>query len=77
MERSDLAAARGGPRRFQPVPIPIEALPPLDAIVVSHDPFDHLDRLAIAKLLPLGVPIVTALRAGVFEDQALAPRSVL
>jgi L-ascorbate metabolism protein UlaG (beta-lactamase superfamily) len=53
-----------GPRRFQPVPIPIEALPPLDAIVVSHDHFDHLDRPTIARLLPRGVPFVTGLGVG-------------
>jgi L-ascorbate metabolism protein UlaG (beta-lactamase superfamily) len=53
-----------GPRRFQPAPIPISALPPLDAIVVSHDHFDHLDRATIARLAPLGVPFVTALGVG-------------
>jgi len=52
------------PRRFQPVPIPIAALPPLDAIVVSHDHFDHLDRPTIAALAPRGTPFVTALGVG-------------
>lgn len=52
------------PRRFQPVPAPISALPPLDAIVISHDHFDHLDRATIAQLAPLGVPFVTALGVG-------------
>lgn len=52
------------PRRFQPVPAPIAALPPLDAILISHDHFDHLDRGTIAGLAPLGAPFVTALGAG-------------
>src|ERR1700724_1765291 len=26
-----------GPRRFQPVPVPLRALPPLDLVLISHD----------------------------------------
>ncbi len=33
-----------GPRRFFPPPLPIEHVPPLDAVVTSHDHYDHLDR---------------------------------
>jgi L-ascorbate metabolism protein UlaG (beta-lactamase superfamily) len=39
-----------GPKRFQPVPIAIEGLPPLDAVIVSHDHFDHLDEPSIKAL---------------------------
>lgn len=53
-----------GPRRFQPVPVPIIGLPPLDAVVVSHDHYDHLDRAAIQALIPSGVPFITALGVG-------------
>lgn len=53
-----------GPRRFQPVPIPPAALPPLDAIAISHDHFDHLDRPTIAALAPRGTPFVTSLGVG-------------
>ena len=50
------------PRRFQPVPIDVAALPPLDAIVISHDHFDHLDRptvvaLAAAQRAPFVMPL--------------------
>ncbi len=53
-----------GPKRFQPVPIPIAALPPLDAVVVSHDHFDHLDYPTILELSRLDVPFVTSLGVG-------------
>ena len=39
-----------GPKRFQPVPVAIVELPPLDAIVISHDHYDHLDRPTIRAL---------------------------
>lgn len=52
-----------GPKRFHPVPILPEDLPPLEAVILSHDHYDHLDRAAIEKLAgktryfvaPLGV----------------------
>jgi L-ascorbate metabolism protein UlaG (beta-lactamase superfamily) len=53
-----------GPKRFQPVPAPIASLPPLDAVVVSHDHFDHLDYPTILELAKLDVPFVTSLGVG-------------
>jgi L-ascorbate metabolism protein UlaG (beta-lactamase superfamily) len=53
-----------GPKRFQPVPIPIAALPPLDAVVISHDHFDHLDYPTILQLARLDVQFVTSLGVG-------------
>jgi L-ascorbate metabolism protein UlaG (beta-lactamase superfamily) len=53
-----------GPKRFQPVPAPIAALPPLDAVVISHDHFDHLDYPSILELAQLDVPFVTSLGVG-------------
>ena len=34
-----------GPRRFHPPPVAIDALPPLDAVIISHDHYDHLRSL--------------------------------
>jgi L-ascorbate metabolism protein UlaG (beta-lactamase superfamily) len=53
-----------GPRRMHPAPVPPEALPTLDAVVISHDHFDHLDLDTVVTLaraqrasfyVPLGV----------------------
>ncbi len=52
-----------GPLRWYPPPIALRDLPPLDAVVISHDHYDHLDRRTIEALkstaarfiVPLGV----------------------
>jgi len=53
-----------GPRRFQPVPVPLRALPPLDLVLVSHDHYDHLDYPTIRQLRRRGMPFVTSLGVG-------------
>ncbi len=53
-----------GPKRFQPVPIALRSLPPIDVVVVSHDHYDHLDFPTIRELIKLDVPIVTSLGVG-------------
>lgn len=53
-----------GPRRFQPVPVALRALPPLDLVLVSHDHYDHLDYPTIRQLARLQVPFVTSLGVG-------------
>jgi L-ascorbate metabolism protein UlaG (beta-lactamase superfamily) len=39
-----------GPKRFHAPPLPIGELPPLDAAVISHDHYDHLDMNAVKAL---------------------------
>jgi len=57
-----------GPKRFQPVPVTIDELPPLDAVLISHDHYDHLDYGTIAKLEPVlrdsEAPFIVALGVG-------------
>lgn len=52
-----------GPARFHEVPVSLEDLLPLDAVIISHDHYDHLDTESIVELadrvprfiVPLGV----------------------
>lgn len=54
-----------GPKRFQPVPLALNALPPLDAVVISHDHYDHLDMATVKELVALQrVPFITSLGVG-------------
>lgn len=53
-----------GPKRFQPVPVGLRQLPPLDLVIVSHDHYDHLDFLTVRELATLDVPFVTSLGVG-------------
>ena len=39
-----------GPARLAPLPIAPEALPHIDAVLVSHDHYDHLDRTTVRRL---------------------------
>ena len=36
-----------GPKRFFEAPLPLSELPKLDAILISHDHYDHLDKQTI------------------------------
>ena len=51
-----------GPERMHPPPVPLEALPAVDAVVISHDHYDHLDidtiiALARSQWAPFVVPL--------------------
>jgi L-ascorbate metabolism protein UlaG (beta-lactamase superfamily) len=53
-----------GPKRFHPVPASLGELPPLDAVLLSHDHYDHLCEPTMRVLARMRVPIVTALGVG-------------
>lgn len=57
-------SALAGPKRFQPIPVPLRAMPPLDLVIVSHDHYDHLDYPTIRELAKGHVPFVTSLGVG-------------
>ncbi|HET9351051.1 MAG TPA: MBL fold metallo-hydrolase [Burkholderiales bacterium] len=53
-----------GPKRFQPVPVPLSAMPRVDVVIISHDHYDHLDYPTIRALAKAHVPFVTSLGVG-------------
>lgn len=53
-----------GPKRFQPIPVPVEALADVDLVLISHDHYDHLDYPTIQALARTPVPFVTSLGVG-------------
>lgn len=53
-----------GPKRFQPVPVSIAGLPPIDAVIISHDHYDHLDYPTLLEMARSDVPFVTSLGVG-------------
>jgi N-acyl-phosphatidylethanolamine-hydrolysing phospholipase D len=47
-----------GPRRLVPPGVPLEALPRLDFVLLSHDHYDHTDLPTVRRLAARGVPFV-------------------
>lgn len=39
-----------GPKRFFEAPLPLDELPPIDVVIISHDHYDHLGQETIRKL---------------------------
>ena len=69
--------ALAGPKRFQPVPVALSAMPPVDLVVISHDHYDHLDYPTIRALARSNVPFVTSLGVGAhLEGWGIAPARI-
>jgi hypothetical protein len=56
---------RVGPRRMHPAPTGLDRLPTLDAVLISHDHYDHLDQSTVTALADLTVaPFVVPIGIG-------------
>jgi L-ascorbate metabolism protein UlaG (beta-lactamase superfamily) len=53
-----------GPRRFHPPPIALADLPPIDAVLISHDHYDHLDMDSVRQLASRGTRFFVPLGIG-------------
>ncbi|MGD8601287.1 MAG: MBL fold metallo-hydrolase, partial [Gemmatimonadota bacterium] len=53
-----------GPKRFHEPPLPLEELPAPDAVLLSHDHYDHLDRSTVRALGRTGVRFITPVGVG-------------
>lgn len=58
-----------GAKRFHPVPATIAELPRLDAVLLSHDHYDHLCAPSMRAIAKLRVPVVTSLGVGARLEQ--------
>ncbi|GAA2919558.1 MBL fold metallo-hydrolase [Streptomyces thioluteus] len=56
--------AFAGPRRMHPVPVPLAETGPPDAVVISHDHYDHLDMPTVRALIRTGAVFVVPLGVG-------------
>jgi len=62
--------AFAGPRRLVPPGVPLDQLPPLDFVTISHDHYDHADFPTIQALAARGVPFFVPLGLGALVREA-------
>ena len=53
-----------GPRRFHPPPIALADLPKIDAVLITHDHYDHLDMKTVQQLARRGTMFFVPLGIG-------------
>lgn len=63
-----------GPRRLHPMPVALADLPPMDAILISHDHYDHLDMATVIELtLTQSAPFLVPLGVGAHLERWRVP----
>jgi len=63
-----------GPKRFHPLPITMTDLPVIDAVIVSHDHYDHLDMRTVQYLSSRGTRFIVPLGVGAHLDEWEVPK---
>lgn len=68
-----------GPVRLHPPPLPLEKLPALDAVVISHDHYDHLDMDTVRTLARTQrAPFLAPLGVGAhLREWGIAPERII
>ncbi|MFH5209180.1 MBL fold metallo-hydrolase [Antrihabitans spumae] len=67
-------SSKVGPARLHPVPVALESIPRVDAIVISHDHYDHLDLPTVKGLLRhQNAPFIVPLGIGAHLRQWQVP----
>jgi len=63
-----------GPRRHTPPALEIDALPPIDFVLISHNHYDHLDLPTLRRLAERGTQFYVPLQVGdVLRAAGIAP----
>jgi L-ascorbate metabolism protein UlaG (beta-lactamase superfamily) len=57
-----------GPKRFHPSPLPLAVLDNIDAVVISHNHYDHLDEATIRHLAGQGTEFFVPLGTGTYLE---------
>jgi L-ascorbate metabolism protein UlaG (beta-lactamase superfamily) len=60
-----------GPKRSHPLPMPLEDLPAVTAVLISHDHYDHLDTATIDALTELQPDLVFVVPLGIGSHMRL------
>ena len=63
-----------GPKRFHPPPIDLLDMPKIDAVLISHDHYDHLDMASIKQLSAVGSHFYVPLGIGAHLERWGVPK---
>ena len=66
-----------GPLRFHPPPLPLDDLPEIHGILISHDHYDHLDMETIVTLAKREVPFYVPLGVGAHLESWGVPPTLI